>query len=47
MFEGTGGTIVGGGGSHTDCGTFPCQGVGGAGQHLKGPGGNSDNVPPP
>jgi hypothetical protein len=47
QFEGTGGTLVGGGGSHSDCGTFPCQFGGGGGQHLKGPGGNSDNVPPP
>jgi hypothetical protein len=42
------GTVVGGAGDHRTCDLSGCPPfVGGAGAHDKGPGGNSDNVPPP
>jgi hypothetical protein len=39
------GTVVGGAGAHFD--SSKDLAVGGFGVHDKGPGGNSDNVPPP
>jgi hypothetical protein len=48
---GTGGNtgeFVGGVGRHFTCDTSGvCSFAGGSGQHFKGPGGNSDNAPPP
>jgi hypothetical protein len=40
------GTTVGGGGGREACVIGGCTNVGGLGQHLKGAGGNSGNVPP-
>ena len=38
---------VGGGGGQQICDSTSCTQRGGLGLHEKGPGGNSDNAPPP